>query len=263
MRNAILIIVFFWYAFSANGQWVVIDSIPGKADFIEFDNLNNVYKIRKSEIQKFDENLNLKYTYSDKQLGNIGRVDVSYPLRPLVLYPDLNYLVILDNTLSNNRGKKNLLDYDIGLATLACASVQNHFWVYDAMEFALVRLDENLNKKFSTGNLSQILGMEMNPVYMVEFANKLYINNPKTGILVFDIFGTYLKTIPVLEINDFQVFENELIYLKNNKLNMYNMLLYETKDVEIPYICRQARMQKDKLVLLTEQAIIVLKNLNP
>ena len=248
---------------SANGQWVVVDSIPGRADYIEIDNLNNIYKVHKSELEKYDSNNALLYSYSDKQLGNIGSVDISYPLRPLVMYPDLNYLVILDNTLSNNRGKVNLLDYDIGLGILACSSVQNYFWIYDAMKFSLIRVDENFKQVSSTGNLSQVLGIDMTPTYMVEFANKLYINNPETGILVFDIFGTYIKTIPIREIKDFQVFENELIYLKNNVLNTYNTLFFESKEIELPYICRQARIQKNKLVLLTDQKILILQKSNP
>jgi len=263
MIKGILLIVAALCMLPAEGQWVLTDSIPGRADHIEIDNLNSIYKIHKSEITKYNPNNDLQYSYSDKQLGNIGSIDVSYPLRPLVVYPDLNYLVILDNTLSNNRGKVNLLDYDIGLGILACSSVQNHFWIYDAMQFALIRTDENFIKVSNTGNLAQILGVNLAPNYMVEFANKLYVNNPETGILVFDIFGTYIKTIPIRDIDDFQVFENELIYLKNNVLYVYNTLVFESREIELPYICREARIQKNELVLLTDQNILIFKKSNP
>jgi len=263
MIKTILLCIAVLCMLSANGQWVVVDSIPGRADHIEIDNLNNIYRIHKTEIEKFDAKNDLQYSYSTNQLGAIGSVDVTYPMRPLVMYPDLNYLVILDNTLSSNRGKVNLLDYGIGLGILACSSVQNHFWIYDAMQFSLIRVDENFKQVSTTGNLAQVLGINLTPIYMVEFANKLYINNPGTGILVFDIFGTYIKTIPIRDIEDFQVFENELIYLKNNVLNIYNTLLFESKEIELPYICREARIQKNKLVLLTDQKILTLKKSNP
>lgn len=263
MRRLILLSIAALSMLSTSAQWVVVDSIPGRADHIEIDNLNNIYKVHKTEIEKYDSNSALQYAYSTSQLGTIGSLDVSYPMRPLVLYPDLNYMVILDNTLSNNRGKVNLLDYDIGLGILACSSVQNHFWIYDAMRFSLIRTDENFKQVSTTGNLAQVLGINMTPTYMIEFANKLYINNPETGILVFDIFGTYIKTIPIKDIDDFQVFENELVYLKNNVLNIYNTLVYESKEIELPYICREARIQKNKLVLLTDQKILILKKSNP
>lgn len=262
MRKALIFLLFLCAALGGNAQWLVNDSIIDTAQYIETDNLNNLYLIDKSEIKKYNNKGELLFRYSDMQLGNIGSVDVSYPLRPLLVYPDLNYLVILDNTLSNNRGKINLLDYNIGLGLLACSSVQNHFWIYDAMQFALIRVDENFKKVNATGNLSQILGIDFAPTGMVEFANKLYINNPSTGILVFDIFGTYIKTIPIQDLTHFQIAENELIYLKNNRLIQYNTLLFESKEVELPYICRDAQLQKDQIVLLTDQKVLILKNSN-
>ena len=260
MRKELLILLFLFTALGVRAQWSVTDSITDTAGYIETDNLNNLYLIDKSEIKKYNNKGELLFRYSDMQLGNIGSVDVSYPLRPLLVYPDLNYLVILDNTLSSNRGKINLLDYNIDLGVLACSSVQNHFWIYDAMKFALIRVDENFKQVHATGNLSQILGIDFSPTRMVEFANKLYINNPTTGILIFDNFGTYIKTIPITGLSDFQISENELIYLKNNRLIRYNTLLFETKEVELPYICRDAQFQKDQIVLLTDQKVLILKN---
>lgn len=263
MKKKYLLFFFLLAAINGSAQWIVTDSIMADAEYIEVDNLNNLYLVNKSEIKKYNNKGELLFRYSDMQLGNIGSLDVSYPLRPLLVYPELNYLVILDNTLSNNRGKINLLDYNIGLGLLACSSVQNHFWIYDAMQFALIRVDENFKQVNATGNLSQILGIDFSPVRMVEFANKLYISNPKTGILVFDIFGTYIKTIPIKDIDDFQIFENELIYLKNNHIIRFNTLLFETKEVELPYICRDAQFQKEQIVLLTDQKILILKNSKP
>ncbi len=161
--------------------------------------------------------------------------------------------------MSNNRGQVNLLDHNIGMGLLACSSVQNHFWFYDAMKFALIRTDENFKEVSSTGNLAQILGIELNPTSMTEFANRLYLMNPSTGIMVFDIFGTYIKTIPVTGITDFQVFENEIAYLDKNTLIRYNTLLFELKEIELPYICKSAQIQKNSLILLTDQKILILE----
>lgn len=259
MRSITFLAISLFCCLNAFSQWVVKDSIEGLADKIEIDNLNNIYKVRNTEVFKYNKKGELLFRYSDKQLGNIGNIDVTYPLRPLLVYPELNYLVILDNTLSNNRGKVNLLDHNIGLGVLACSSVQNHFWFYDAMQFALIRTDENFKQVSSTGNLAQILGIDLNPNSMTEYANKLYVNNPTTGIMVFDIFGTYIKTIPLTSITDFQVFENEIVYLKNNTLIRYNTLLFESKEIELPYICKSAQIQKNSLILLTDRKILILE----
>ena len=52
MIKGLLISIAVMCMLSANGQWVLEDSIPGPADHIEIDNLNNIYKIHKTEIEK-------------------------------------------------------------------------------------------------------------------------------------------------------------------------------------------------------------------
>lgn len=263
MRPFITSLVLLFVSVFATAQWVEKYSIEGDVDFIRVDNLLNVYRIYQSEVTKFDDKGKLLFRYSDKQLGTIGSIDVSYPLRPLLLYPGLNYVVLLDNTLSNYRGSINLLDYDIGLAILACASVQNHFWIYDSMRFSLIRTNENFKPVSSTGNLSQILGVEMSPEGITEYSNKVYLNNPKTGILIFDIYGTYIKTIPITDIEDFQVFEHEIVYFSNGKLIRYNPLTFQSSEVELPMECRSAFIQKNRLFLVLDKKIVVFEKSNP
>jgi hypothetical protein len=239
-------------------EWSELYRIEGETNIVAFDNLLNVYRVKNSELIKYDQKGKFLFRFSDKQLGDIGSIDVTFPLRPLVLYPELNYLILLDNTLSNNRGNINLLHHNIGLATAAALSVQNHFWVYDAMQFSLIRLNENFNEVSNTGNLAQILGIELSPTFMVEFANKLYMNDPEVGILIFDIFGTYIKTIPLKGLRSFQVFENELIvYLTDSELVTYDTRLFTSSQMKLPTEALDGYLQKNKLALLTREGIIV------
>ncbi len=242
-----------------NSQWVELYRIPARSSFIAMDNLLNIYSVSQSELFKYDKNGVFQFRFSDKQLGDIGEIDITFPLRPLVIYPEINYLTILDNTLSDNRGKRNLLDYNISLATAACTSIQNHYWIYDAMSFSLVRLNENFKKVLETGNLSQILGTELSPNYMVEFANRLYVNNPATGILVFDIFGTYMKTIPIGGLIRFQVFEGGIIYFQENSIFRYDPVLFHTTEFTLPTEASYAVMQKNRVALVNSEEIVVIE----
>lgn len=253
------------YSTSAFGQseWKELFRLKEKAEYIAIDNLNNIYSVNQSELDKYDSEGKFQFRYSDKQLGNIGSLDVTYPLRPLLLYIDLNYTVLLDNTLSNNRGRTNLMDHDIGLATAACASVENHFWFFDMMNFSLIRTDDNFLPVRKTGNLSQLLGIELQPTFMVEFANKLYMNNPETGILVFDVFGTYIKTIPIKGLDHFQVFDNEIVYFEDAQLVRYNPMIFQSRIIEIPMSCEMAYFNgKNRIILKQKDEIVVLSN-NP
>jgi hypothetical protein len=228
---------------------------------VEMDLLLNLYSLKGAELRKYDSKGNFQFEYSDKQLGEITQVDATFPLRILVTYRELNYVVMLDNTLSDNRGTINLLNLGLGLGTVACSSVQNHFWFYDAMTFSLSRYSENFTKILETGNLSQILGVELEPVFMAEFANRLYVNNPESGILVFDIFGTYIRNIPVKGISKFQLFENGIAYFKDGKLCKYDFRLNEINEIELPVKANYALIQKDRVAILTDSEILVYRYL--
>lgn len=242
------------------GQYRELYTLEGEVDLICFDNLLNVYKIKKTELLKYDKNGEFQFRYSDKRLGNIGSADVTFPLRPLLVYPDINYAVLLDNTLSNNRGKINLLNQGIDLGMLACSSVQNHFWFYDAMNFSLVRTNENFKHVTNTGNLAQVLRIpSLEPNFLKEFANRVYLNNPSTGILVFDIFGTYIKTIPILGLTEFQVNGNELVYFKGGSLFRFNSVNYEETEIPLPQGTLQALLQKNRIAVRMSKSIAVLQ----
>jgi len=264
MKKLQIILILSLLALTVTGQddsdWKVLYSEAKELDFIKFDNLFNVYTIHESEIAKYNSQGKFQIRYSDKRLGEIGQVDVEYPLKPLLNYPDLNNIAILDNTMSNNRGNIDLSRLNIAIGALAINSIQNHYWFYDAMTFSLIRANDNLKKITSTGNLAQVLGINLDPVYMVEFANKLYLNNPETGILVFDIFGTYIKTIPLKGLEKFQVFENEIVYFLNNQIVRYNTQLFQETVIPIPIKCKYALIQKNRIAVQTEEGFTVLEN---
>ncbi len=231
-------------------------SIPGKVDQIHYDNLLHIYAVKGTELLKYDPKGKFLFRYSDKELGSIGNVDVSFSLRPLLHYPGINYIVLLDNTLSNNRGKINLMNQGIQFGTLACTSVQNHFWFYDAMSFQLIRSNENFRPVFESGNLAQILRLQsLEPNFMIEYNNRLYVNNPASGILVFDIFGTYIKTVPIIGLEQFQVTDRAIVYFADGKLSLHNLQNYQLTEVDLPEGCLDARLQKKKILLRMPDSI--------
>ena len=74
--------------------------LNNKVDDITVDRDGYIYEVVYDNLFKKNINGELKYSYSNKQLGKIGQLDVSNPLRPLILYKDLGVISILDNTLS-------------------------------------------------------------------------------------------------------------------------------------------------------------------
>lgn len=226
------------WAGPVSAQWMEMWSVEGHPKFIRIDNIHHLYAVGETEIIKYDDRGNAKYRFSNNQYGSIGDVDVSQPLRPLVFYPDLGALLLLDNTLSEFRGPIDLGEKGIVRPLLACASVQNHFWVYDQIGSKLVRLSDRFDKVVETGNLAQILGIALEPEFIRETDGRVYLNDPAVGILVFDLFGSYVKTIPIKNLRHFNFVQGRIVYLENDSLRQYHTMTHDLESTALPLSCR-------------------------
>lgn len=249
------IIVFVFFSFFILSFQVydlkMVNKIEIKADFFITDNLGNAYLIVGDELLKYDNAGNLSGKYSNKSLGKISFVDAGNPLNILLFYKDFSKILFLDNMLGEKGNPIKLQNYELEQASLVSASHNNGIWVYDRANFQLIRLDQQLKTVQQTGNLPQILGINLNPNFFMEYNNWLYLNNPETGILVFDIYGTYYKTIPVKNLKSFQVIDNTIFYYKENEFRSYHLKTMEESKIELPeQLPLNVRIEKNRLYIL-------------
>ncbi len=235
MRN-IFFILFFILSGSAfsQGKYSLIKTIEIQSDFFTTDNQGSVYAVKTSELSKYDNKGNLLYKYSNKILGNITFVDASNMLKILVFYKDFLQVVFLDNTLSANGETVSFDKIGFQQAQFVCSSHNSCMWIYDQQNFSLVRLDKNLEKIQQTDNLNVLLNDTIQLSGILEYDNKVYLNNPKTGILIFDVYGTYYKTIPVKNTTEFQPIGEWIYYKTDKKVKCYNIKTTEEKEFEMP-----------------------------
>jgi len=83
------------------------------------------------------------------------------------------------------------------------------------------------------------------------------LNDPKYGILVFDQYGTYLKTIAIKNLDRFQVLEDRIHYLSNDALVTYFMKTLESDTTELPISENliDIQIQKKRMFLLTKESL--------
>jgi len=234
----------------------LLKSIPVNALFFTTDYLGQFYIVDNNQLSKFNQNGVLLHTYSEKILGNISFVDAANPLRLLLFYRDFVQIVILDKTLSAIGG--NILLENLGLeqTLLTCTSNDNGFWLYDPQDFQLIRLDQNLKTTHKSGPINQILGIELTPNFLIEYNNFVYLNDAERGILVFDIYGTYFKTIPLKGLTSFQVIGDNLFYFSDSTLNSHHLITLEAGMISLPDTgLKSIRIEKQKLFLLKENSL--------
>jgi hypothetical protein len=204
-------------------QYEVVSKIPLEGGCFITDNLQNAYVYSGSVLKKYDIQGKLLCQHDDKSFGGITYVDVNDPMKIMVFYKDFPELVFLDNTLSANGTPISPGSIGFQLTTLSCMSHDNGVWLYDAQGIQLVRLDVNLNVTQKTGNLVQSIGIPLNPNYLIEYNSYVYMNDSAHGILVFDQYGTYYKTIPIKGLTTFEVRGDDLFYNKGNGIYDYHI----------------------------------------
>lgn len=227
-----------------------IKTLNIQSQLIASDKLGNLYAISNQEILKYDAGGNLLQKNSLKNLGNIGSIDVSNPMKILVFYKDYNKIMFLDNMLAASENSIDLSSLGLDQVTLSCTSHDNGIWLYNSINFELIRMDPQLKVSHQSGNIAQLVGNAIKPMAMVETNNRLYLCDSIQGILIFDVFGTYIKSIPLFQLKDFQV-ENNIIYFIDSKgFGSFNLDLVLKKEIEMPDPeVQQIRLQKNRVFL--------------
>lgn len=234
--------------------------IEGKFDAFTTDEMGNVYALHGDVLELFNAKGQSWLQNSVKTFGKITAIDAFYSLKPMVFSQDQGQLAVLDNTLSVQGSVINLPRDGYPQVVLACMSVQNSFWLFDNRELSLVRVDAQLRSMANTGRLDQLLGITPVPTAMQEYDSRLYVNDPLLGILVFDLFGTYFRTIPILDAQSFEVRAGALYYFSEGKMHVYDMKSFDIIEFPLPIepsLVLDARVERGKLYMRTADRILV------
>ncbi len=201
---------------------------PEKNCSVKTDGFGNIYIINQDEIIKYNSVGVLQKKFSIKRYGKIDFVDATNPLKILIYYKDFQQIVFLDNQLTQTSNMISLETIGYEQASLVCSSANNSFWIYDKQNNELLRFDAELKTLVKTGNLKRILDINIKPNFIKEHNTYLYLNCPNEGILVFDIYGTYYKTIPLKQLKEFNVINNNIYYFEGGALKEYQAQTFNT-----------------------------------
>ena len=258
LKSIFVFILFASLTFTSD--FYLVKSISTKADFFTTDNLGNFNLITGDVVDKYDKDGKLIKTYSNKSLGKIHSLDAGNPMKIVLFYKETAQIIFLDNNLSLiSSASSSLEKIGFGNASLVCGSYNDNVWIYDASKHEIKRFGfsehNDLNIVYS-GDINQMINIKLNPNFIIENNNRIFLNNPETGILVFDIFGTYNKTIPIKNLNNFQPTEDKIYYVKNKYLKTYDIKTMAEDSILLPDTSAiSARIEKNRMYLQTPEAI--------
>ncbi|MES2134050.1 MAG: hypothetical protein V4506_17005 [Bacteroidota bacterium] len=222
------------------------------------DGLGNIYVIHVDEIKKYNPAGVFLKTFSNKRYGKIDDIDVSNPLKILVYYKDFQQVLFLDNQLSLTSNVISLETIGYEQTSLVCSSINNSFWLYDKQNNELLRFDSELKTLVKTGNLKRILDIDIKPNYMREHNNYVYLNCPQEGVLVFDIYGTFYKTIPIKQLTEFNIINGNIFYYDKPALKEYQAQTFNTIEKIFPdTLLKKVYWKNDKYYELYSDSLII------
>jgi hypothetical protein len=219
-----------------DGDYKLVRTVEVEGEMHGTDAMGNVYVARNNTLKKFSNKHVQAAYYTNTFLGNIHTIDVSDPLRILLFYKDYNQVVWVDNFLSEIRSPIRLDDLGIDQVKLVCSSNQGGFWVFNSLNNQLQYFDVNLRLVHESPSLNILTGPDIDPAYMTEKSRQLYLNVPGTGILVFDRFGNYARTLGIEVHGGFQVTDQYIYFYSEGELFSYNLRTAEMGAIELPLI---------------------------
>ena len=235
-------------------------SIPVSVREVVSDHLQNIYAITElNEIIKYNKNGQFLFNFNDYTQGTLSHLDASNPLNLLLFYEDFQTLMILDRTLTEQT-RINLSALDIPVVTAVGWSRDNQIWVYDDLNFKLKKISTREEVTASGENLSLILPEIPHPTQISVYQNWVYLNDPQIGLLVFDQFAQYDRTIPIKNIQSFQVLGDFILGKKEGRPFQLNLFTGQVQLLSLPNgitAASQQHWQKGFLAVAQEGSIKV------
>ncbi len=210
--------------------------LPGAFVDLAVDGLGNLFTLSaRGELCRYSEDGRLLYQFSEVRFGRVGSLDVSNPLRVLLYYPEYLSVVLLTNTLAP-AAEINLRSLGLNRVRAAGLARDGRIWVYDEANFELLKLDERGQVVRRSEPLNYVLGLELQPTQLIERNDRLFLLDPRHGVLVFDAFGTFDYRFGSPGIRHMQIYAEEVITETPEGFFIHNLKSYQDSPLTMPEV---------------------------
>jgi len=220
----------------AQDTLIFVKSVPAIGlDKVSQDNYGHLYiSDKKGNINKYDSTGKFLMNYSPQKLGMVTLLEAFNTIKIFVFYRDFQEYLMLERFLGP-MPYLPLKEEQIGFARLATLANDYNLWVIDETDFSLKKYDRQFNKVLYKTALDLILdARDYDITFLREYQNNLYINDRYSGILVFDVFGSYKKKIPFKGLDFFAFHEDEMYYLQNDTIQFFHLYLLSNRSIALP-----------------------------
>ena len=244
-------------AFSQQEQprLTLVQSFPVSSGIaVSTDHTGTIYLLdQKRNIVQLDSLGRPLTVFSPPVRGRVATIDASNPMKILAFYQDRQQLLLLDRFL-RPISSISLADFNFdGTIRAAALASEDGFWLFNETDLSLNKLDTRLRKVITETPLNLILDREHFDIRMIrEYQNMVYLLDFNGGIYVFDNLGNYKKKLPFTGISYINFQNNELYFVKENKLHFLDIYTSKIRTENLPAAdYTAALLHKDQLYLFT------------
>ena len=260
MKKSLLLVLFFISLSSFSNEESLgkkLFEINHEADFFTTDQLGNIFLWNDNFIWMYSNKGDSLSAFNSRKYGAISHVDATNPYEILVFFSDYNLVLFLDNYLSDNGKEIDLQELGFDQISNACKPRGNDIWIYDVIQQRALHLNDNYKKDKETLNLSQWFNERVTPNQLLEFNNQLFISSDH-ALFVFDHFGTFKRKIPVENIKEFQVVNEEIRYMKGEQYCSYIQKNFSESCKNFPISnAKSVRLEKTGLYVFSAKKLSV------
>jgi len=212
MRKSLIVFVLLFIVMRVAGQdYQLVYTIPFNYGKFTTDPIGNCYIYSKGDITKFNPDGLETARYSSRDFGDISFVDATNALKIVVVFKEFSKAVILDAALAP-QATIDLSFPGIPYVNVICSSRESGYWIVDPIGKQIRKLNDQLSIVIDGTPFRQVSGSEIEPLILIDSGNWLVLNTNGNGLLIFDRFGTYYKTIMDVPPVQFQANGHDLLY---------------------------------------------------
>lgn len=220
---------------------ILLDSLQVKGNLIAVDRLNQLYLLtEEDQLWKTNPQGQLQFQFSDNTLGPLTEIDVSNPFNILVFYRAFQLAKVLDRTLNPN------VEFDFGALNFfnvqsLANGIDNTVWIYDQQEGKIFQLDANGKILNQSQDLIFIIGSRPDSCELFFHKNELWLQVDEVGLLKFNAFGQYLRTVRwEKKMEQVAFWQDRLIFRSEKKWYVLDEVAREIREITYPFFSNRS-----------------------
>lgn len=231
---AFILLIFRTASLHAQGlQLIGCTPIP-EPTAVSVDNAGYLYLAdRAGRVIRYDRGGKEQLIYSPYRPAQISGLDAWQGLRIFCFFRDLQEYAFLNRFLVSP-GNYSFGSH-FGFVEAAALSFDNLIWAFDQGDFSLKKYDVQLQQVQTQTPLNLLLDPGNYEISLIrEYQNRVYLADKRSGILVFDNIGNFLRTLPLPDVEYFNFIDDQLYFIQGDQLIRIALYGPERQEIALP-----------------------------